>query len=199
MPSIGPSAYLATDEAVRFAEMRQACGRNVDRVQVSQRIDQREADSTAHMGFVLNRERLFVADDDAVPPLHDVEHRSDDRRVVAESKDSRREWKDRMHRREPSVLASHIVRSRWNRAERRPPDDQLSRAKTNVISEIRVTAGELRDLHPLTKIEPGNVRRPQVFAQPRLESCPIEFFTGAYGSGVGCIHRSLARDWSCRA
>ena len=116
---------------------------------------QRPADARRHRALSFNRRRLLVADDDAVPALHDVEHRADDRGSSHESRDARREREDRMHRREPAELARHVVRGRRHRPERRTPNDDLDIAEAKQVGEVRVAAGKLRHLHGSRRSSPG--------------------------------------------
>ena len=172
--------------------MRETGGRDVDRVQIGQRVDDREADSAPHVWQVLDRRGLLVANDDAMPPLHHVEHRTDDCRILAQGIHARRQRKDRMDGREPAILASHVVRGRGDRAERRPPDDELGAAEAHLIGQVRVPSRELRDLHGLAFVGPRQARRGQPFTQPCLQPRPLELFAGANGPGVGGGHTADA-------
>src|SRR5439155_1424586 len=96
MPPLGPAAYLPFDESRRLAEAGQAVSRDVDCMQVAERVDERLADAAAHSWTVGQRRRFIVPHDNAVPALHDVEDRPDDTRIVAEQVRPRRVRKHRM-------------------------------------------------------------------------------------------------------
>jgi hypothetical protein len=139
------------------------------------------------MSPILDRCWLAASYDDSVPPFHHVENRTDDRGIVAEGVDAGRQWKDGLDRRQPAILASHVVRGRWNRTERRATNDEFSVAKSNLIGEIRVPARKLRDLHALTTIDVRDQRRRQRVSQPCFESRPVERFAVADRRGVESI------------
>ena len=129
------------------------------------------------------RRRLLGADDEPSPAFHRVEHRSDDVEVFAEQIRPRRERKDAVHRRQPAELARHVVRRRRHRSERRPPHDDLDVAEPHQVGEVRVAAGELRDLGLAADVEPRHAARRQTVAQPRAEPRPIELFAGPNAPG----------------
>ena len=168
--------------------MAEAGRRNVDRVQIGQRVDDREADSTPHVRQVLDGRGLLASNDEAMPPFHHVEHRANDRRILAEGVDARRQWKDGMDGRQPTILASHVVRGRGDRPERRSPDDELRGAEAQLIRQVRVPPWELRDLHALAIVEVRQVRPGLLVAEPRFQPRPVQRFAGANRSGVGGSH-----------
>ena len=120
----------------------------------------------------------------SLTPLHHVEHRADDRRVLAKSVDAGSQRKNAMDRRQPPVLAGHVVGGRGDRPERRPADDEVRAAEPHLIRQVRVSTRKLRDLHGLAKVELRDVRRGPLISQPRLQSRPVELFTGADGFRV---------------
>ena len=70
-------------------------------------------------------------------------------------KHARRTREHRVDRREPAELARHVVCRRRHWTEGRTADDELDVAKSNQIREIRMSAGELLDLHRLHEVETG--------------------------------------------
>ena len=172
--------------------MGETGGGNVDRMQIGQRVDNRKADSTPHVWQILDGHGLLVPNDEAMPPFHHVEHRTNDGRILAEGVDAGRQLKHGMDGRQPAILASHVVRGRGDRPERRPPDDELRGAEAHVIGEVRVSSGELRDEHGLAIVELRQVRRGLLVAEPRLEAGPVEIFAGTNRSDVGGSHAPAA-------
>jgi hypothetical protein len=197
---------LTLDEAGRLPQARQAVRDDIHRVQIRQRRHERGADPTAG-GWIGDGGGFLGADDDAAPAFHRVEHRPDDAGVFAEQVRSWRQRKHPMHGREPAELARHVVRRRRHRAERRTADDDLGVAEANEVGEVRVAAGELRDLGLARHIESGNAGSGQALAQPLGEARPIELFAGAYRARVGvhaekvscapCISTTPDRRRSC--
>src|SRR5919108_5111176 len=74
----------------------------------------------------------------------------------------------------------------------RTAHDDLRIAETEQVREVRMTAGELRDLGLARDVESGNVARRQPLAEPRDESRPIELLAAADLARV-VIHVSLGR------
>ena len=121
--------------------MGEAGRRNVDRVQIGQRVDEREADSTPDVWQIFDGGGFLSSNDEAMPPFHHVEHGANHRGILAEGVDARRQWKDGMYGRQPAILASHVVRGRGDRPEWRPPDDELRRSEAQLIRQVRVSPG----------------------------------------------------------
>ena len=136
---------------------------------------------------VLDGWRLLASNDEAMPPLHHVEHRTNDRRILAEGVDARRQRKDGMDGRQPTILASHVVRGRSDRPERRSPDDELRGAEAQLIRQVRVPSGELRDVHALAivelrQVDPGRWSRSH--ASRRIQSSSSPARTGLVSGAV---------------
>ena len=135
--------------------MGEAGASDVDGVQVSQRVDQSEADFTPRGMLVIDARRFLVPDYDTMTPLHHVEHRADDGGVLAERVDARRQREYWVDGGQPPILARHVMRGRRDRAEWRAPHDELRRAKRHVIRQVRVPTRELRNLHALAPVTFG--------------------------------------------
>ena len=112
--------------------------------------------------------------------------------IVAEGVDARRQRKDRMDGRQPAILASHVVRGRGDRPERRSPEDEFRGAEAQVIRQVRVSTRELRHLHALAKVELWEVRPGLLVAEPRFQPRPVELFAGADRPRVGSSHTAAA-------
>ena len=55
-----------------------------------------------------------------------------------------------------------------------PPQHQLAGAEANQIGQVRVSAGELLDVHRAREIETGKRRRSEPLAKVGLEARPVE-------------------------
>ena len=97
-----------------------------------------------------------MSHDHTPAPLHDVEDRADDARVLAQQVRPRSERKDGVERRQPPVLPRHVVRGRRDGSERGAANDQLGAAEARQVRQIRVAPGKLRDLHRAREVETRN-------------------------------------------
>ena len=163
-------------------------------MQIGERIDERGADGVADLGTIADGGRLLVPDDDAAPALHDVEDRSDERRIVAERVGSRRERIHRMDRRQPPELARHVVRRRRHRTKRRTPQHELGLAEADQVGQVGVPARKLFDRERLCEVEPGDAGVREVLAQPRLDARPVELFGVANRAGSRSAALGSFRD-----
>ena len=127
-----------------------------------------------HRRLVQQAGWLFAADHDAAAALHHVKHGADDAGIVAEEMRRGSEREYGIERVEPAMLARHVVRRGWNRAEGRPPQHQFAGAEANQIGQVRVSAGELLDFHRAREIETGKRRRSEPLAKVGLEARPVE-------------------------
>ena len=96
MPAIGPALDLTGDEACGFAQGGDRRRRNVDRVQIRERVDERFADAPARLRVIGERHRFVVTDHDPSSAFHHIEHRPDHGRIFAEHVGTWRERKDGM-------------------------------------------------------------------------------------------------------
>src|SRR5262249_7116931 len=106
--------------------------------------------------------------------FHQVKHRADDGGIVAEQVRPGRERKDRTERRQPAILARHVVCLRRHWSKRRTPQDELRAAKANQIREVGGGAWKLRHLHLPREIESLDLSRLEMPAQICGERRPIE-------------------------
>ena len=89
--------------------------------------------------------RDVAAKHDSMAALHQIERRTDHRRIFAKQIDPRRRGKHGVHRFEHVEFPSHVMRFRRHRAERRPAQHVLAIAGVHQIREVRMPAGELLD------------------------------------------------------
>ena len=170
---------------------------DVDRMEVCQGADQRHAGPSAQVRTIRQHRRLLGADDDAASPLHHVEDGPDHGEVVAEQIRPRRQREDTMKRREPAMLARHVVRGWRKGPEGRPAQHELGLTEADKIGQVRVATGELLDLHVTRHVEIGNAGKLTIIAGPcQLESRNHAFdMAGALKEacgklGVGLIYKT---------
>src|SRR5204862_2089327 len=87
LPTIGPAADLAFQESVRFPERRQSVRFDIHGVKIGQALQEPGAYAGGVARKPLQLVRYFAAHHDSPPPLHDEEHRADQRHVLAEVED----------------------------------------------------------------------------------------------------------------
>jgi len=140
---------LPFDKPGRLAEAAQSLSDYIHRVQPRQRVDRRLAEGAPRRYIALQLCRFLAADDDAFAPLHRVEHRANDGRVLAQRIRTRCQRENAMHGRQPAVLARHVVSRRRNRTDWRPADHDLDVTERDQVREVRMTARKLSDVRHL--------------------------------------------------
>ncbi len=139
----------------------------------------------ADRGTIADGGRLLVPNDDAVPALHEIEDRSDDRPIVAERVGTWRQWVHRMDRRQPPEFARHVMRRRRDRTERWTPQHELALAEADQIGQVGVPTRKLLDRERLCDVEPRDRGLREVRAEPRFDARPVELFGVANRAGIG--------------
>ena len=145
LPAAIPALDLPLQEALGLAQVAQAQGIVVNRVELGQGVHQRRAHAAGGVGLVAEYVGHGAADDDAVSPLHDEERRADDGVVLTKEEGPWRVGQRPPQHRQDAVLAAHVVGRGSHRAERRPAQDVLVRAVVEQVGQVGRAAAELAD------------------------------------------------------
>jgi hypothetical protein len=143
LPSLGPPAHLALDEALGLAEITEVAGRRVEGVEISHGVHQGERDPAGDVPVRPHGGGQGGADHLTTAPFHEEEVGTEDGVVVAEEIGARRPVEVTPESREHLVLALHVVGARRDLAHRRSAQHQLRVAQPQ---EIREVGGAVRKL-----------------------------------------------------
>ena len=138
---LAPTSHLSAEEPLGPTELRQAHGRDVDEVQVTQRVHQTLAD----LAGPLLSQRLQLGRRPVRHPVdqrHHVERRPEHRLVGAPRIRLGDRHRGPLERRDDAVLATHVVRRREDVAEGWAADDDRRRAVGHPVGEVGLAAGD---------------------------------------------------------
>ena len=147
-------------------------------------VDKRFAQLAGRLGVSSQPFRRISAQDDSLYPFHQVEGRTEHRRVFTVKKRRRSLRVNQVQFREYAVLPTHIMRGFDLTAERRTAQHHLAVAQTHQISQVGMSAGKLFDRERSDEIR-------QVFPDPGFKPGYVKLFAGAHRlCAVGVItHR----------
>ncbi len=145
LEALAPALDLALDVALRVAEVGEADGLVIERVQLDQRVDEVQAQPARALGRVAEPLRQVAAQDDALDLLHHVERRAEQGGVLG-VREHARAGEVRRERLHDAKLAVHVVAGLRLGAARRPAQDHPARAHAQLVGQVRRSALELAQL-----------------------------------------------------
>ena len=166
-----PALHLPLDIAFRVAEIAEAEGAVIERVQAAVSVDEPLAQQADAFRRQVEAGRRFATQNQAVEPLHHIEGRAQHRGVVAIGQRPRH-GESAVKGVEQHPLAVHVVAALGLLATRRAAEHHFSFTHAQQIGQVGVAGRELQDFQPALQARDG-------FLEVGFQAGEVEFLAGA--------------------